>query len=50
MCELQYVINDKIELVNRIGGAIDHIMSEIKNETNKIDEKIHKLSEMDNGT
>ena len=50
MCELQCVINDKIELVNRIGGAIDHIMSEIKNETNMIDEKIHKVSEMDNGT
>ena len=25
-------------------------MSEIKNETNVIDEKIHKLSEMDNDT
>ena len=44
------VISNKIELVNRIGGAIDHVMSEIKNETNIIDEKIHKVSEMDNDT
>ena len=42
------VISNKIELVNRMGGAIDHVMSEIKNETNIIDEKIHKVSEMDN--
>ena len=44
------VINNKIELVNRMGGVIDHVMSEIKNETNMIDEKIHKVSEMDNDT
>ena len=25
-----------------------HVMSEIKNETDKIDEKIHKVSDMDN--
>ena len=31
-------------------GAIDHVMSEIKNKTNMIDEKIHKVSEMDNDT
>ena len=42
------IINNKIELLNRICGAIDHAMSEIKNETNMIDQKIHKLSEMDN--
>ena len=29
---------------------IDHIISEIKNETNMIDEKIYKVSEMDNDT
>ena len=46
--KLTDVINNKIELVNRMGGALDHVMSEIKNETNMIDEKIHKLSEMDN--
>ena len=44
------VINNKIELVNKMGGVIDHVMSEIKNETNMIDEKIHKVSEMDNDT
>ena len=30
--------------------AIDHVMSEIKNETNMIDEKIYKVSEMDKDT
>ena len=30
--------------------SIDHVMSEIKNETNMIDEKIHKVSEVDNDT
>ena len=44
------VINNKIEFVNGMGGAIDRVMSEIKNETNMIDEKIHKVSEMDNDT
>ena len=48
--KLTDIINNKIELLNRICGAIDHAMSEIKNETNMIDEKIHKLSEMDNDT
>ena len=44
------VINNKIESVNRMCESIDHIMSEIMNETNKIDEKIHKVSQMDNDT
>ena len=44
------VINNKIELVNRMGGAIDHVMIEIKNETYMIDEKIHNVSEIDNDT
>ena len=48
--KLTDIINNKIELLNRICGAIDHAMSEIKNETNMIDEKINKLSEMDNDT
>ena len=48
--KLTDIINNKIELLNRICGAIDHAMSEIKNETNIIDEKTHKLSEMDNDT
>ena len=38
--------NNKIDLSNRICGATDHAMSEIKNETNVIDEKIHKVSEI----
>ena len=29
---------------------LDKVMSEIKNGTDKIDEKIHKVSEMDNDT
>ena len=48
--KLTDIINNKIELLNRVSGAIDHAMSEMKNETNIIDEKIHKLSEMDNDT
>ena len=48
--KLTDVINNKIELVNRMYESIDHVMSEIKNEANMIDEKIHKVSEMDNDT
>ena len=33
-----------------MGGVIDRVMSDVKNETNVIDEKIHKVSEMDNDT
>ena len=39
-----------MELVNRMGRAIDRVMSKIMNKTNMIDEKIHKVSEMDNDT
>ena len=46
--KLTDIINNKIELLNRICGTTDHAMSEIKNETNIVDEKIHKLSQMDN--
>ena len=46
--ELTDVLNNKIGLVNRIGEEIDNVMSEIKNETNMIYEKMHKVSEMDN--
>ena len=31
-------------------GVIDQVMSKIKIETNMIDEKIYKVSEMDNDT
>ena len=48
--KLTDVINNEIELVNRMCESIDHVMSEIKDETNMIDEKIHKVSEMDNDT
>ena len=48
--KLTDVINNKIELLNRVGDSIDHIISDIKNETNMIDEKIYKVSEMDNDT
>ena len=48
--KLTDIINNKIELLNRICESIDHVMSEIRNETNMIDEKIHKLCEMDNDT
>ena len=44
------VIKNKIELVNRMCESIYHVMSERKNETNMIDEKIRKVSEMDNDT
>ena len=33
-----------------MGEVLDQVMSEIKNETNMIDEKIYKVSEMDNDT
>ena len=48
--ELTDLINHRIKQVNRMYGEIDDIMSEIKNETDKIDEKIHNASEMANDT
>ena len=48
--KLNDVINNKIELLNRVGDFIDHIISDIKNETNMTDEKIYKVSEMDSDT
>ena len=48
--KLTDVINNKIKLINKIGGTIDHVMREINNETNMINEIIHKASEMDNDT
>ena len=46
--KLTDVINNKLELVNRMCESIDQVVSELNNETNMIDEKIHKVSEMDN--
>ena len=48
--ELTDLINHRIEQVNRLCKELDQVMSEIKNERDKIDEKIHKVSEMDNDT
>ena len=48
--KLNDVINNKIELLNGVGHLIDHIISDIKNETNMIDGKIYKVSEMDSDT
>ena len=48
--ELTDLINHRIEQVNRMHREIDNVTSEIKNETDKIDEKIHNVSEMDNDT
>ena len=48
--ELTDLINHRIEQVNRMHREIDNVASEIKNETDKIDEKIHNVSEMDNDT
>ena len=48
--EFTDLINHRIELVNDMCEAIDHVMSEINNETNMTDEKIHKVCEMDNDT
>ena len=48
--ELTHLINHRIEQVKRMCEKLDEVMSEIKNGTDKIDEKIHKVSEMDNDT
>ena len=48
--ELTDLINCKIGQVNRMCKELDQVMGEIKNETDKIDEKIHKVSEVDNDT
>ena len=50
ICELTDLINHRIGLVNGMGEVLNRVMSEIKNETNMIDQKIYKVSEMDNDT
>ena len=48
--KLTVIINDKIKFMRIISmGTIDCIMC-IKNKTNMVNEKIHKASEIDNGT
>ena len=48
--KLTDIINNYINLVNKIVDTMCNVMSEINNETNMIDEIIHKASEMDNDT
>ena len=48
--EFTDLINHKIGQVNRMCEELDQVMGEIKNEIDKIDEKIHKVSEVDNET
>ena len=48
--KLTDVINNKIELVNRMCESLDHFMSWINNKINMIDKKIHEVCEMDNDT
>ena len=44
------VINNRINLINKICETINNVRCEINNETNMIDEIIHKASKMDNDT
>ena len=48
--KLTDIINNYIKLINKIVETIGHVMCEINNETNMIDEIINKASEMDNDT
>ena len=48
--KLTDLINNKIQLMNRMCETIYHIMSKVKNEANMIDEKIHKVVVMNNDT
>ena len=48
--KLTDVINNYINLINKIGETLDHVICEINNETSMIDEIIHKASVMDNDT
>ena len=44
------VITNEIQLINKIGEAINQIRHEINNKTNMVNEIIHKSSVMDNDT
>ena len=48
--KLTDVINNKINLINKVGERIGEARCEINNETNMINEIIHKASVMDNDT
>ena len=44
------MINNEIQLINKIGETINHSRHEINNKTNMVNEIIHKVSVMDNDT
>ena len=44
------VINNKIKLIDKIGETIDNARCVINNETNMINEIIHRATVMDNDT
>ena len=48
--KLTDVINNEIQLTNKIGETINNIRHEINNETNMVNEIIHKASVMNNDT
>ena len=50
MSELTDMINNEIELINKICETITHVLHEMNNETNKVNEIIHKASVMDKDT
>ena len=48
--KLTDVINNEINLIDKVGETINHVMHEINNETNMVNEIINKASVMDNDT
>ena len=44
------MINNEIKLINKIGETIKHVMYEINNERNMVNEITNKASVMDNDT
>ena len=50
LSKLTDVINNKINLINKIGERIGQARCEMNNETNMINEIIHKASVIDNDT
>ena len=48
--KLTDVINNEIKLINKIGETIKHVMYEINNEKNMVNEITNKASMMDNDT
>ena len=48
--KLTDIINNYVKLINKIVETIWYVICEINNETNMIDEIMHKANEMDNDT